>query len=327
MKLNSLDTLRISYFVFCISFSFLFLNHKSLILNQNVYAQTAPGPEALGPAASSSADQPGTQSGQMKVRARVGEFTLVVSGVASPKARITLFESSDLVMATQSATTTGDFGFSDIPSNGGLTGLCLLSADQKKLGTSLGCLKFESLAQDLSFQSVFLPPTIGLQKAQIEPDSDAIIYGYSMPGAKINIKTNKGKSFDTASDATGYYEYKWQKVPAGTYLLSATGAYKGKNSLASKSQVTLTSGFDMGIAGELVKDGGIWAWLKIIGIIILVVVLIAAIGGGIYLKKRGYKLSDLKLKIKSLLGNFKNVKQLHNDWFLDFMGGDKKEKP
>jgi hypothetical protein len=90
-------------------------------------------------------------------------------------------------------------------------------------------------------RDIFLPPTIGLQRSQIAAGGDAVVFGYTMPGAIVTIHLQDGKSFTVTADATGYYEYTLKNLKAGAYSLFATATYNGKPSEQPSNSVKLVA--------------------------------------------------------------------------------------
>ena len=79
---------------------------------------------------------------------------------------------------------------------------------------------------------IFLPPTLGLSRTEIGENSEALAFGYTMPGAKVTLHLSNGQTLTTYADETGYYEFKIRGLKAGKYELYATAEYNNKESLA-----------------------------------------------------------------------------------------------
>lgn len=263
------------------------------------------------------AAKPATQSGQVNVSAQVGDFIVNISGIASPKAKITLSDLSNQIMASSSADLAGAFAFLDVPVKKGLAGFCFETIDQKNLGKSIGCLGFAPIDKSQNFDNIFLPPTVGLENALIEPNTDATIHGYSMPGAAITVKVDNGKVFNLATDSTGFYEQIWGKVPKGTYKISTEGLYKLQNSLPPRYQATLLVQelAAAGVPEEVKKPPS--DLLRLLFLLLLILIgLGLLVGVVIYVKKRWPNL----FFIPFAFGKPRKMKfPLHMDWYLEFI--------
>ncbi len=179
-------------------------------------------------------------SSTQKVLAQVGDYRLNLSGFASPFASIIL-TIDGVFYRSAVADKDGRFSITDVLIKKGFDGFCLLHVDFKRLGESEACITVPPATGSVTKNDIFLPPTLGLQRAEIEAGSDAVAFGYTMPGATVTIHLGEGKSFTVIADANGYYEYTLEAVPAGEYQLFATAEYKGKPSEAPSRTVKLTA--------------------------------------------------------------------------------------
>jgi len=179
-------------------------------------------------------------SSTQKVIAQVGDYRLNISGFASPFASVIL-TIDGVFYRSAVADKDGNFSITDVLIKKGFDSFCLLHVDYKRIGESEACLTVPPATGSITKNDIFLPPTIGLQRAEIEAGSDAVVFGYTMPGATVTIHLKDGKSFNVVADQNGYYEYTLTDVPAGSYELYATAQYEGKNSEAPSRTVKLTA--------------------------------------------------------------------------------------
>lgn len=179
-------------------------------------------------------------SSTQKVIAQVGEFSLNITGLASPYASIVLTIDGIFYRASV-ADQNGRFSFTDVLIKKGFDSFCLLHADFKRIGESEACITVPPATGSVTKNDIFLPPTIGLSRTEIEAGGDAVIFGYTMPGSKVIINLGNGTTYTVTADQTGYYEYTLTNVAAGSYQLFATAEYNGKQSEAPSRTVKLTA--------------------------------------------------------------------------------------
>lgn len=201
-----------------------------------------------------SAAAPTPKTGEVGVKVEVKGFVINISGFTSPYASIVLTIEGQFMSST-TTDSQGNFSFINIGANPGLSEACFDTIDFKRLGESQSCLTFAPLSQNQSFTNVFLPPTIGLYKKQINAGEEALIYGYSMPGAQVEVKLDTGKIFSVAADSGGYYEYRYKNVPAGKYLVSSSARRDKQISLLPKKKAELASLTLASQVEEKIKEG------------------------------------------------------------------------
>jgi hypothetical protein len=251
-----------------------------------------------------------------EVVATVGSYVLNVSGYASPNASINL-KVDNVLLSSAIAAGEGTFSFIKIPISKGTTGVCFDTVDVQRIGTSRGCISFPPAAGDITMQDIYLPPTIGLEKEEIDLGSSGLTYGYTMPNASINIKLTNGSSLKTSSSTTGRYSYTVSNLPIGSYKLAAKGIYQGTDSLDPATGVTLrvlTS--SASITNEAV---GLRRNLLMIGLWLLIGTLI--LGPLIIYLIRKYKPEWLEFIVKSRFYAYlvKHLKRkLHHAWFVGY---------
>lgn len=171
------------------------------------------------------------ESGAAVVIASVGDNYLNVNGYQSPNASIVITTTSGIFLQSTTADGNGYFGITNILITDNFPGFCFTAVDFERLGESESCVDIEeTITENQTYSDIFLPPTIGLSRRLISAGEDAQIFGYSMPHAQVDIEF-EGESVTMQADETGYYEYIYEDVPAGTYAFSSTGKLNGVDSL------------------------------------------------------------------------------------------------
>ena len=173
------------------------------------------------------------------VEASVGEFYLSLSGYISPYASIVL-TSDGIVLRTTVADAYGNFSISQVLIKRGFSHFCLDAVDFKRLGESVTCFNIAPAENSITMKDIFLPPTLGLSRTQINAGGDVIAYGYTMPGAMVTLDINGNKLTATA-DQSGYYEFHLKNIKAGSYMLFASANYRSKESLQPSNKLHLKS--------------------------------------------------------------------------------------
>lgn len=173
-----------------------------------------------------------------RLEARVGEYTLSVSGYASKNASINI-KTDNILMGSTTAQPEGSFSFSNLPIKKGFSSFCFETVDMARIGRSAACMNVPPATADIILTDIYLPPTIGLEKPSITEGGSGLTYGYTMPNASINIKMSNGSRLTTKSSQAGRYSYTVGNLPVGTYELSSRGTYQGNLSLEPNSGVTL----------------------------------------------------------------------------------------
>lgn len=181
-----------------------------------------------------------TTNGNATVHAQVGEFTLNLSGIASPFASIVLTSDGVFYRATV-ADAQGRFSLTGILINRGFSHFCLTHIDYRRLGESVTCFDIPPAQASVTMDGIFLPPTIGLQRTTIAAGEDGIIFGYTMPGSTVTIHLQNGRVVTVTADSTGYYEAVLENLPAGVYELYATAVYNLQPSEEPDNRVQLTA--------------------------------------------------------------------------------------
>ncbi len=254
-------------------------------------------------------------SAGINVGGRVGDLVVNISGLASPDSSVVLTDKNGDFMRSTVSDHQGFFTLSDVSIKKGFSGFCLESIDFKRIGDSEGCLNFSPIVKPRTFNDIYLPPTIGLFQKQISAGNQALIFGYSMPGADVQVKIRQGQIVNTTADSNGYYEYRYNNVPAGTYDLSSTGTYKNKKSLPPKKTAKLEA---LSVTQEITsktaqtgKSVGTALTSTILGFLLLILLLIVIIVILILIIRHG--------GLTALLKKLKPHRHLHHDWLLAFI--------
>lgn len=204
----------------------------------------------------SQAPKVGSASLNSTVSARVGEYYLNLYGYGSPFASIVLTIDGTVYRSAVSDEN-GNFSITGVLIRAGFDGFCLQAVDFKRLGESVTCFTVPPAKESVEMRDIFLPPTIGLQRSTVEAGADAVVYGYTMPGAHVVIhssdiclpenasdkaKCKDGKvTYEVVADENGYYEVTIENLAPGSYSLFATATYQGKPSEAPSNTVKLTA--------------------------------------------------------------------------------------
>ncbi|MDO8335475.1 MAG: hypothetical protein Q7T74_01680 [Candidatus Saccharibacteria bacterium] len=254
-----------------------------------------------------------SQSKGTNVNATVGTTTLSISGYQSPYASIIIKTQSGTFITSTTADENGYFSVSNVLINGTNLIYCFQAADFKRVGISESCITIPGpITGDVTYTDVFLPPTIGLSKKQINAGQDAVIYGYSMPGATVYIVI-EGKVITVTADQDGYYTYIYRNVPAGVFSISATASLEDKSSLTPTNDVVLEA---LSITQQITDTGEKVIEkvekkvpFNILPFLLLALALLVAIGILLY---------KLKFRLWVIFIDFmRRRKKMHHDWFLD----------
>lgn len=263
--------------------------------------------------------QVSTPSGSLEthVSAIVGEFTLTVSGFVAPYASVVLKSTAEVFMASTVADAQGNFSFSPIPIQEGFSGFCLTAVDFRQLGQSTTCFPIQPASNSIVMTGLFLSPTLGLSRTEIDAGSTASAFGYTMPGASVTIYITQTQTIHTVADANGYYEINLQNLPAGQYSLYALAQSNGKESIPPTKQVQLkvlssaqkTSRTFKNLLDRVVNlITTIWFVPLLIGIslLILIIILILKLWPG------------LTRHLPAVPGGRSKDNKLHHWWFIGY---------
>lgn len=255
-----------------------------------------------------------SQYKDVSVGGTVGSSSLTISGYQSPFASIVLKTSNGTFLASTTADSKGYFSISNVLINSSELTYCFLASDFKRVGISDSCITIDGpIVGDVTKSDIFLPPTIAISKEVINAGENASIYGYTMPGASVDININ-GKIITVTADATGYYSYTYENVPAGKFTISATARFNNNPSLEPKNNVIL----DALTVTQLVEETGKKVAEKVNKsvpfnfwpFILLALLLLTIIG---------FLLYKLRFRPWVIFVDFmRRRKKMHHDWFLDW---------
>lgn len=172
------------------------------------------------------------------VSATVGNLSLSLSGIVSPYASIGL-SSNGAFLRGSVADQNGNFSITDVTIQQGFSSFCLTVVDIKRLGESVTCFSIAPATANIVMTNIFLPPTLGLYRTEINAGSDALAFGYTMPYAKVRIRLSNGKVYTITANSKGRYQITIPKLSAGTYILIATAVYNGQQSQTPTKGVQL----------------------------------------------------------------------------------------
>ena len=146
-----------------------------------------------------------TQSSDVNVKVTINGFLLTLSGYLAPYASITLVSNGN-VFASTVADPNGNFTFSSVRVAKGFTSFCLDGIDYKRLGESEACFTIPPVTGAYSKSGIFLPPTLGVFRANVNVGDKALVFGYGMPGAHIKVHLDNSVACEKNADSGGYYE-------------------------------------------------------------------------------------------------------------------------
>ena len=219
----------------------------------------------------------------VSVGAKVGEFTASFSGFIAPYASVVMTIDNTVVRSTV-ADAYGNFFLSQISIKDGFDHFCLTAVDVRRLGQSKACFQVPPVTGNYTKSGIFLPPTLGLYKTEIQVGEKAKAWGYSMPGATVTLHLSDGRTLTLAADKTGYYEFDPKFDKAGDYELFADASYNKQNSEKPVDKVQLKTLTAAAEIGKVVEKGGKSIWnllggpwgflLLAIPIIILIIILL-----------------------------------------------------
>jgi hypothetical protein len=251
---------------------------------------------------------------EVTVTAQVGDFGVNISGLASPNASVVLNSEGQFLRSTV-ADSDGFFYISGISVRKGTSEFCFTSIDFRRLGESESCLTVEPITTSRNIERVFLPPTIGLFRKQINAGEEALIYGYSMPGTTVTVRVREGQTFTVDADAAGYYEYRYKNVPSGTYYLASEGLLEGEKTLPPKKEVELEALSVPAQVTQVTKTTldniwdllttTIWGFLLILLILLLIIIILILIIKPVW--------------ARAIFDKLKRKYPLHHDWLLKFI--------
>lgn len=173
--------------------------------------------------------QSASQSGQVNIQVTLNGFLLSISGYLAPYASITL-TSTGTVFASTTADAQGNFFLPSVKVAKGFTTFCLDGIDYKRLGESEACFTIPPITGPYSKSQIFLPPTLGVFRTDVNVGNNALVFGYGMPGALISIKLDSKTICEKTADEGGYYECNFAIQKEGSHEVYADSTLHSKAS-------------------------------------------------------------------------------------------------
>ena len=217
------------------------------------------------------------------VSATVGSYYLSLSGYVAPYASVVLV-SNDSALKSTVADANGFFSISNVIVNKGFSQFCLDAVDIKRLGESYTCLQIPAIMDNYSKNNIFLPPTLGVQRTEVNVGDSAVAWGYSMPGATVTVHSSDGRVFTATADNTGYYEVHMKMQQAGQFELFADATYHHVTSLKPDRTTSLIA---LSVAQQVAKvtenttkkvwnflTGSPWAIILLLLILLILLILV-----------------------------------------------------
>ena len=134
------------------------------------------------------------------------------------------------MFASTTADSNGNFAFTSVKVAKGFTTFCLDGIDYKRLGESESCFTIPPVEAPYSRSEIFLPPTLGVFRANVNIGSNALVFGYGMPGATISVKLDGKEACVRTADKTGYYECNILICKEGNHEVYADSVLNNKPS-------------------------------------------------------------------------------------------------
>lgn len=228
-----------------------------------------------------------SQSATQQQQQVTNQIAVTISGFASPNASIILLSSTQETVASTTADAEGNFTITAIMLPAEAAEYCFRVVDFKRLGESESCMSINPSTLS-TISDIYLPPTIGVERAEISEGQEAVIYGYTMPNATVHLKLSTGEIVEITADETGYYEYRNNALEAGDYSFVASASYDDTDSLEPKNSAFLKKLSAEQVAlkarealKEVTKSDGGFPWW-----ILIVPFLLALIGGLVWFVKK-----------------------------------------
>lgn len=223
-----------------------------------------------------------TQSATTNITVTVSGYVLNVTGYIAPFASIAL-TINDTVITSTVADEQGNFTFTNVAVPKATSTVCFDAIDFKKLGESLACISVTPINGVITKTSVYLPPTLGVQRVDVFVGDNADAFGYGMPGASITVHVNGSTGCAVTADTTGYYICHILIQKAGTYTLFADAVLNGKPSEAQLKKILIngitSSKATLTPVPTLPAFPGLfaipwWVWLLLILIAIILIIIL-----------------------------------------------------
>lgn len=265
------------------------------------------------------------KAAEASVSATVGNYYLSLSGYIAPYASVVL-SSDGVVLRSTVADAQGNFFISQVLIKAGFSHFCLDAVDYRRLGESESCFTVPPASSAISKQNIFLPPTLGLQRTDVNVGDNALAWGYGMPGATVTVHLDGGKGCVVTADNTGYYQCTIKIAKAGTHELYADSVLKGKSSEPQLKKVlvkglSITQQVEKKTTGSLQNiwnlltslPGGIFLLLVLV-LIILIIILIIKLKHPEWLPKVGVP----SFKVEHVFDFLTRERKLHHAWFVGY---------
>lgn len=170
------------------------------------------------------------QNSSTIITAAVGENRVTIYGYTSPNSKVELSNSE--VYSLTYSNDTGYFNFDKIllPKET-LSDLCLNSTDNNSRQSTPVCF---SPPPETNYHTdigpILLPPTISLEKSDIDPNSTVVTSGQAIPNSQVNINFYKVNDSAQAFGVKQVYAYSLPSVTAttdefGNFSLNLPTAY------------------------------------------------------------------------------------------------------
>lgn len=265
------------------------------------------------------------KAAEASVSATVGQYYLSLSGYIAPYASVVL-TSDGVVLRSTVADAQGNFFISQVLIKAGFSHFCLDAIDYRRLGESEACFTVAPASASISKQNIFLPPTLGLQRTDVNVGDSALAWGYSMPGASVTVHLDADKGCTVTADNTGYYQCTIKIAKAGTHELYADATLKGKPSEPQLKKVivkglSITQQVEQKTNNALQNlwnlltglPGGLFLLLVLL-LIILIIILIIKLKYPEWLPKVGVP----SFKVEHVFDFLFKERKLHHAWFVGY---------
>lgn len=263
--------------VFLLAYTYLYMKKVLVLFLLSFLMFFAKAPSASAAVA--------TQSGTTNITVTIAGNTLSVSGYIAPFASIVLTVNGT-VITSGTADASGNFSFVNVVVPKATTEVCFEAVDFKKLGSSKACISVIPIDGVITKTGVFLPPTFGVQRTDVNVGEDALAFGYGMPGATITVHINGSVGCTVIADNNGYYTCNVVVKKAGTNELYADAIFNKKPSEQQLYKI-LIKGLTITKPGTITPGPTIaplpglnvfaipwWVWLLLVLIAIILIIIL-----------------------------------------------------
>lgn len=183
--------------------------------------------------------------------------SVVFSGRAYPKSTVTLLKDAS-VAATTVADANADFQITLSGLSGGNYMFSLYGEDNKGNRSSL--LTFPAgvtAGTTTRVGSIFITPTIAVDKSEVAKGENLVIFGQSAPASKISIVVNSDQEYygQVDADAAGVYLYNFDTQPLelGTHTTKSKAAVNGQISGYGSAVAFAVGAKSVPVVGKLMR--------------------------------------------------------------------------